>query len=822
MNSGKRPVYAAVLFAAVILLVSCKTVGFSESATSAGESAVTTQIEESGVTPAKPEETPDLTLSDRKLGSADTVNTVSGSWSWKNGILTGSNASVGNCYAMTELYAAEGESFEIESKISITAGSGGGIVFGVKKDKFPSAAWYCVNINKSSKNTRLFSVGVGTVGTSSAAQRALTSKELEKNIFTLKISVTEEGKISFWLDGGFVASYTEPDFAGGYIGFNSYYSDIRFYDIVYRIGSMKNQLSSLSLTSGGEKIELTPGAYVYSVDLKEGSDTVLLKLGLPEGCSASVNSENIGTGSASYSFKPAYGESRWTVSLAHPDYGKTSFVLILWRDIPDNLKYTDTYRPQYHFSPAMNYMNDPNGLVYNETTGEYHLFYQYNPSGLTIGNQVWGHAVSEDLINWREVGIAIDRNPDGGRIYSGSCVIDYNNTSGFFDSSVPPASRMVAIYTVNAATYLHQTQNIAYSLDNGYTWIKYSGNPVIPSSSYGEGFRDPKVMWIEDSSKPNGGIWLMVVAGGVAQLFTSDDLVHWTFNSVICDINGKIVESECPDIFKLPLDGDKTNIKYVYSGAGRFYIVGNIIKNKSGMYEFKAEQAQVDNCFYSNRAYATQSYFNDPNGRLITISWLRDTTSAGLDGKYWNGVQSLPYETRLVTEAGGMMKLCSLPVKEVENLFVKALYEAEGLSLTAGKTLLTDVHSKEYMLQMKIKASEGNAFELRLRKGGEEYTSVSCVILSDLTARITVSTIKSGAVAGSSWTVTVSPDSDGTLNLTVFIDNTVLEVFAGSGQAVFSDLIFPSPDSDGMTYTVNSGTQNIISLKCYEMMSIWN
>lgn len=764
----------------------------------------------------------DLTLAHSKLGNADNMKIVSGSWNWKNGILTGSNVSAGNCYAMTELYAAAGESFEIESKISITSGSGGGIAFGVKNDISPYAAWYCVNINKSSKNTRLFSVGIGSVGTASPAQRVLTSKELEKNTFTLKISVTEGGEISFWLDGGFVASYNEPDFTGGYIGFNSYYSDIRFYDITYRIGSMKNPLSSLTLVSGGDSFALSPGAYAYPVNLGSGSDTGQLIIGLPEDCSVSVNDNYVGKGECSYSFKPGYGESRLTVCVMHPEYGRTSFVLILWRDIPDNLKYNDPYRPQYHFSPSINYMNDPNGLVYCATTGEYHLFYQYNPSGLSIGNQVWGHAVSYDMINWREVGIAIDRNSDGGRIYSGSCVIDYDNTSGFFNDTIPPASRMVAVYTVNAATYLKQTQNVAYSLDNGYTWIKYEGNPVIPSSNFGAGFRDPKVMWMEDDSMPNGGVWLMVVAGGVAQLYTSDDLVHWTFNSIIRDINGKTVESECPDIFRLPLDGDKTDIKYVYSGAGKFYIVGGIVKNDSGKYEFSAEQARVDNYFFSNRAYATQSFFNDSKGRLITISWLRDTTAAALEGKYWNGVQSLPYETRLVTGNDGTMKLCSNPVSEISNLYGSTLYEREDLSLTNGNVLLSGVHATGYMIDLKIKATPGTSLELRLREGDVEFTSISCVVLDNLTASITVDTRKSGYGNGSSWTATVACSPDGLLDLTIFIDNTVLEIFACGGQAVFNDLIFSSQNSDKLTLSVNSGMLNIDTLICRQMKSIWS
>jgi fructan beta-fructosidase len=163
--------------------------------------------------------------------------------------------------------------------------------------------------------------------------------------------------------------------------------------------------------------------------------------------------------------------------------------------------YDEQYRPQFHFSPAINWMNDPNGLVYHN--GEYHLFYQYNPFGNTWGHMSWGHAVSEDLLHWQHLPVALQEE-DGIMIFSGSAVVDKNNSSGFGTEKNPP---MIAVYTghQDSGGEVRQDQRIAYSVDNGRTWTKYSDNPVIDEDM--ADFRDPKVFWHEASEK-----WVMSVA----------------------------------------------------------------------------------------------------------------------------------------------------------------------------------------------------------------------------------------------------------------------------------------------------------------------
>ena len=235
--------------------------------------------------------------------------------------------------------------------------------------------------------------------------------------------------------------------------------------------------------------------------------------------------------------------------------------------------YSETYRPQFHFTPAQNWMNDPNGLVYYK--GEYHLFYQYNPFGDTWGHMSWGHAVSRDLVHWQHLPVAIPEQGDE-MVFSGSAVVDYDNTSGFGTADNPA---MVAIFT--AAKPGNQSQALAYSLDRGRTWTRYAGNPVLDIGS-GE-FRDPKVFWYAPEHK-----WVMAVSMAVERkirLYSSPDLKHWTLMSDFGPANATGGVWECPDLFPLAVDGDPSKTKWVLvvnlnpggiaGGSGAQYFVGD-------------------------------------------------------------------------------------------------------------------------------------------------------------------------------------------------------------------------------------------------------
>ncbi|MER5225663.1 GH32 C-terminal domain-containing protein [Streptomyces flaveus] len=219
----------------------------------------------------------------------------------------------------------------------------------------------------------------------------------------------------------------------------------------------------------------------------------------------------------------------------------------------DTPTYTETYRPQFHFTPEKNWMNDPNGLVYYK--GEYHLFYQYNPNGNSWGDMSWGHAVSKDLVHWKQLPLALSHD-DEEMVFSGSAVVDWNNTTGFGTKKNPP---MVAIYTSAYKEGGKQAQSLAYSTDRGRTWTKYQGNPVIDIGS--NNFRDPKVQWHAPTKS-----WLMTVslsAEHKVRFYSSKNLKDWDLLSDFGPAGATGGVWECPDLFPLAVDGDKNNIKWV-------------------------------------------------------------------------------------------------------------------------------------------------------------------------------------------------------------------------------------------------------------------
>ena len=259
-------------------------------------------------------------------------------------------------------------------------------------------------------------------------------------------------------------------------------------------------------------------------------------------------------------------------------------------DTTDSTVGTELYRPGYHYSPAKNWVNDPNGMVYYN--GTYHLFYQHNPYGNGWGNMSWGHATSTDLMNWEEQPIAIRQGfaEDGTTaiedIFSGSVVVDENNSSGFGKDGETP---LVAIYT-SAYTGAHptlagkQAQSLASSLDDGETWTKYSGNPVVNRNS--SNFRDPKVFWYDDDTSENGGYWVMVAVEATdykVVLYKSADLKAWEHMSDFGPANAVGGIWECPDLFPVKADDGTTkwvmvvnlNPGSVAGGSGGQYFVGD-------------------------------------------------------------------------------------------------------------------------------------------------------------------------------------------------------------------------------------------------------
>ncbi len=332
--------------------------------------------------------------------------------------------------------------------------------------------------------------------------------------------------------------------------------------------------------------------------------------------------------------------------------------------------YSEPYRPQYHFSPDSMWMNDPNGLVFDGSS--YHLFYQYHPEDIVWGPMHWGHAISSDLVSWEHQPIALypDQN---GTIFSGSAVMDYDNTSGLGTEENPP---MVAIFTYHDAagaeqkTDNFQTQGIAFSLDKGKSWTKYAGNPVVKNPGYID-FRDPKVFWHEDSSS-----WIMsLVAGDHLQLYRSENLIDWNLTSTFGhEVGAHGGVWECPDLFALELNGETHWVLLISinpggpnGGSATQYFIGDF-----DGYDFSSDQESIKWVDFGPDNYAGVTFNHAPNDKRLFMAWMNNWSYAqNTPTSRWRSASTLPRELSLYNAKDGV-RLKNTPIEALEQLKVPA------------------------------------------------------------------------------------------------------------------------------------------------------
>lgn len=343
--------------------------------------------------------------------------------------------------------------------------------------------------------------------------------------------------------------------------------------------------------------------------------------------------------------------------------------------------FTEEFRPKLHFTPATNWINDPNGLLYYK--GKYHLFYQHNPSGILWGNMSWGHSVSSDLQHWEHLPVAIGCTDTTG-IFSGSAVVDFKNTSGFGTIDNPP---LVAIYTVHQNDESNQSQHIAYSTDEGVTWVKYADNPVLDLGM--KDFRDPKVSWVEETST-----WLMTVAKPQEYkiaFFSSPDLKNWEHLSDFGPLGAIGGIWECPDLFSL--EAPNGDIKWVLlvslnpggiaGGSGTQYFIGDWDGRS-----FSTDQESIKWIDYGRDNYAGVTFHNAPDNRKIFIGWMSNWDyAAKLPSPIWRGSMTAPRELALIS-CNNELRLTALPIKELkgatEHLFTLNTNEDSEITISSG------------------------------------------------------------------------------------------------------------------------------------------
>lgn len=508
---------------------------------------------------------------------------------------------------------------------------------------------------------------------------------------------------------------------------------------------------------------------------------------------------------------------------------------------------TDYYRPSYHFTPLYGWMNDPNGMVYKD--GEYHLYFQYNPYGSKWGNMHWGHAVSRDLIHWEHLDPAIARDPVG-HIFSGSSVVDKKNTAGFGKDAI------IAIYTNNSVNH-DEVQCIAYSNDNGRTFTKYEGNPVLTPFDGLKDFRDPKVFWYEKDK-----CWFMIVsADKETRFYKSKNLKKWDYVSAFGKgLGQQPCQYECPDFFQLPVNGDEKNKKWVmtmninpgcwFGGSATEYFVGDF----DGKNFTCPDANEVKWLDWGKDHYATVT-FSNTGSRVLAITWMSNWQYANLTPfKQNRGANGLPRELKLYEKNGkyyisedvapealalrkSTKKLGSQTV-EGEKAFAGATSGMEGAfeieaDVTADANGIAGIelyNNKRERTLIYIDMKEGKVVMDRTESGLTDFGKQSVPHDIELAwdkqraaegkqpARIENSINYKNDFALATWApLSLCQEGKKTFHLDIFADKSSIELFVDGGRIAMTNLVFPVAPYENVKLYSQGGKAEFQNMKIHTL-----
>lgn len=480
------------------------------------------------------------------------------------------------------------------------------------------------------------------------------------------------------------------------------------------------------------------------------------------------------------------------------------------------ITYREQHRPQIHFSPKEKWMNDPNGMVYFK--GNYHLFFQYHPGSSVWGPMHWGHAISTDLTHWEEQPIAL--YPDSiGTIFSGSAIVDLENTSGFGkDGKVP----LVAIFTqhdtigAKAGTNNYQTQSIAYSIDDGRTWTKFANNPVIKNPGI-EDFRDPKVLWYDEEKK-----WVMALATkDRITFYSSKNLKEWTRESEFGDTVGAHGGVwECPDLFSITHQGEKIWVLLVSinpggpnQGSATQYFTGKF--DGKNFTPFQTDTRWID---YGTDNYAGVTWSNT-GSRKVFLGWMSNWQYAThVPTEKWRSAMTIPRDLGL-EKVGEKYLVTSNPVPELK-------------SITQKSVVIKKISSKIYDLTKKIGKISGPA---SLSISLNQISSFMITLSNDMGEKVMIGYDKdanqyyidrtqSGKVSferGFASKSTAPRLSDkNRMDLTLIIDDASVELFADSGLSVMTAIFFPNTSFTNLDLQ-SADKVKVTPIKYEKFKSIW-
>jgi fructan beta-fructosidase len=492
--------------------------------------------------------------------------------------------------------------------------------------------------------------------------------------------------------------------------------------------------------------------------------------------------------------------------------------------------YSEQYRPRFHFSPDSMWMNDPNGMVYYK--GEYHLFYQYHPYSNVWGPMHWGHAVTTDLIHWEHLPIAL--YPDSlGTIFSGSAVIDWNNSSGLGSIANPP---MVAIFTqhnqslAESGSNRYQYQSIAYSHNSGRSWTKYSGNPVLQNPGIRD-FRDPKVIWMEEVNK-----WIMVLAAhDRAIFFSSPDLINWTMESEFGEDTGAHGGVwECPDLFPLEVSGEEKWVLLVSinpggpnGGSATQYFVGEF-DGKSYQNENPGPDPLWLDHGKDNYAGVTWSDIPPEDGRRLFLGWMSNWQYATqVPTKRWRSTMTLPRELRLVHGGKGYI-LTSIPARETEQLrSEKHILKPGPVGGRDNVSFLQNGEEPLYEIDLTFEFDPGNDenVEFGIELGSDRQEQLR-VVYNNMAGQMFIDRNGSGKTDFSEefagiHTAPYQASENGEIRFHAFIDISSVELFVDQGALVMTELCFPESGFNKIFLYSSTPSVNLKQGTIYSLKSIW-
>lgn len=471
----------------------------------------------------------------------------------------------------------------------------------------------------------------------------------------------------------------------------------------------------------------------------------------------------------------------------------------------------EKFRPVYHHTPAYGWMNDPNGMFYKD--GVYHLYFQHNPYGSTWGNMTWGHSTTTDLVNWNYEGLAI--KPDAwGAVFSGSAVVDYDNTAGFGKNAV------VAFYTSAKSSPWGdtQSQSMAYSLDNGKTFVKYAYNPVVTSSK--RDFRDPKVFWYAPDKH-----WVMILAGGQEMdIYSSKNLKDWKYESSFGAKQGAHGGVwECPDLVELPVEGAKEK-KWVlicninpggpFGGNAAQYFVGTF-NGKKFVNESPTQTKWMD---WGKDHYATVTFSNAPGGRCIALGWMSNWQyQTVLPTLQYRGSNTIARDLTLYRQDGELLLRCT-PSPEIEKARMqKVSVPSFKVSDSYDLASLLEGNDGAYEIDMTIKNSGASKIMFTLSNDKGEKVNMYYDIMRK---QFVMDRSESGKVDFSVDfpAVTVAPvyDTDN-IRLRLFVDRTSIEAFGEGGKFVMTNQVFPTEPYNKMSFVSVRGNFTVKSMDVYKL-----